>query len=58
MPKDYMCFCLYGALSYAALVKVCLQVKLHVFTEINLFDDSYDENVALAKANDKVRFCH
>ena len=36
-------------LSHAAIIKECLSHNLHVFTEINLVQDGYDENIALAK---------
>ncbi|WP_287683371.1 Gfo/Idh/MocA family oxidoreductase [Bacteroides sp.] len=43
-------------LSHAAIIKDCLEHNLHVFTEINLVQDGYDENIALAKAKDKILF--
>ena len=43
-------------LSHAAIIKECLQNNLHVFTEINLVADGYDENMALAKEKGKVLF--
>ena len=36
-------------LSHAAIIKECLQNNLHVFTEINLVPDGYEENMKLAK---------
>ena len=36
-------------LSHAAIIKECLQNNLHVFTEINLVSDGYEENMRLAK---------
>ncbi len=36
-------------LSHSAIIKECLQNNLHVFTEINLVLDGYDENMKLAK---------
>ena len=36
-------------LSHAAIIKECLQNNLHVFTEINLVSDGYEENMKLAK---------
>ena len=36
-------------LSHASIIKECLQNKLHVFTEINLVSDGYEENMKLAK---------
>lgn len=43
-------------LSHAAIIKECLQNNLHVFTEINLVTDGYEENIALAKSKGKVLF--
>lgn len=36
-------------LSHANIINECLQNNLHVFTEINLVSDGYEENMALAK---------
>ena len=36
-------------LSHAAIIKECLQSNLHVFTEINLVSDGYEDNMKLAK---------
>lgn len=43
-------------LSHASIIKECLTHNLHVFTEINLVQDGYDENIALAKEIGKVLF--
>lgn len=43
-------------LSHASIIKECLEHDLHVFTEINLVQDGYDENIALAKSKGKVLF--
>lgn len=43
-------------LSHAGLIHECLKHRLHVFTEINLVDAMYDENIALAKENGCVLF--
>lgn len=43
-------------LSHAAIIKECLEHNLHVFTEINLVQDGYDENIMLAKERGKVLF--
>lgn len=43
-------------LSHAAIIKDCLQSNLHVFTEINLVTDGYEESIALAKSKGKVLF--
>ena len=36
-------------LSHASIIKECLQNNLHVFTEINLVSDGYEDNMKLAK---------
>lgn len=43
-------------LSHTAIIKECLTHNLHVFTEINLVQDGYEENMALAKEKDLVLF--
>lgn len=43
-------------LSHASIIKECLEHNLHVFTEINLIQDGYDENITLSKAKGKVLF--
>ena len=43
-------------LSHAAIIKECLTYNLHVFTEINLVSDGYEENMNLAKKSGKVLF--
>ena len=43
-------------LSHANIIHECLSKKLHVFTELNLVQDRYDENIALAKENGGVLF--
>ena len=43
-------------LSHASIIKECLTHNLHVFTEINLVQDGYEENMALAKEKDLVLF--
>jgi predicted dehydrogenase len=43
-------------LSHASIIKECLENNLHVFTEINLVQDSYDENIKLAKDKGLVLF--
>ena len=43
-------------LSHAAIIKECLNHNLHVFTEINLVQDGYEENMALAKEKNLVLF--
>ena len=43
-------------LSHAAIIKECLQNNLHVFTEINLVSDGYEDNIKIAKEKNKVLF--
>ena len=43
-------------LSHASIIKECLTHNLHVFTEINLVQDGYEENMALAREKDLVLF--
>lgn len=41
---------------HASIIKECLENDLHIFSEINLIDDLYDENIKLAKLKEKVLF--
>lgn len=43
-------------LSHAVIIKDCLNHNLHVFTEINLVQDGYDENIQTAKEKNLVLF--
>ena len=43
-------------LSHASIVRECLQAGLHVFTELNLVADGYEENIALAESKALVLF--
>lgn len=43
-------------LSHASIIHECLENDWHVFTEINLVADGYEENMALAKEKGKVLF--
>jgi len=43
-------------LSHASIIKECLQYDLHVFTEINLVPDGYEENMKTAKEKGLVLF--
>lgn len=43
-------------LSHAGIIKECLGNNLHVFTEINLVSDGYEENLKLAKEKGLVLF--
>lgn len=43
-------------LSHSAIINECLKNNLHIFTEINLVSDGYDENIELAKEKNLVLF--
>ena len=43
-------------LSHSSIIAKCLEEKLHVFTELNLVDEGYDDNIALAKKQGCVLF--
>lgn len=43
-------------LSHASIINECLYNNLHVFTEINLVQDGYNENIKLAKEKELVLF--
>ena len=43
-------------LSHSGIIKECLNNNLHVFTEINLVSDGYDENMKMAKDKGLVLF--
>lgn len=43
-------------LSHAGIIKECLLNNLHVFTEINLVSDGYEENMKMAKERGLVLF--
>ncbi len=43
-------------LSHAALIHLCLEKGMHVFTELNLVDIMYDENMRLAEEKERVLF--
>lgn len=43
-------------LSHADLIHCCLEKDMHVFTEINLISDKYEENIELAERRNKVLF--
>lgn len=42
--------------SHAQIIKECLEKNLHVFSEINLISDLYDENIQYANERNKVLF--
>jgi hypothetical protein len=41
-------------LSHAAIINKALKASCHVFTELNLVDDMYEENIRLAIDTEKV----
>lgn len=43
-------------LSHSGIINECLKNNLHIFTEINLVADGYDENIKLAKEKNLVLF--
>ena len=43
-------------LSHAAIIEECLDENLHVFTELNLVSDRYEENMRKAKGKGKILF--
>jgi predicted dehydrogenase len=43
-------------LSHSKLINICLENYLHVFTELNLISDGYDENTDLANKRGKTLF--
>ena len=43
-------------LSHAAIIEECLDENLHIFTELNLVNDRYEENIRKAKLKGKVLF--
>lgn len=43
-------------LSHNKLINLCLKNGLHVFTELNLVTDGYDENIQLAEDKNRVLF--
>ena len=42
--------------SHALIIKECLNKNIHVFSEINLVSDLYDENIQLANEKEKILF--
>ena len=43
-------------LSHAAIIEICLKRGCHVFTELNLVSDKYEENMLLAREQRKTLF--
>ena len=54
--KPFAVFVCTAPLSHAEIINTCLKNNIHVFTEINLVSDLYDENINLAKVNNCVLF--
>ena len=48
-PEVSCIFISTGPLSHNPIIKECIKYGLHVFTEINLVADGYEENIAAAK---------
>lgn len=43
-------------LNHNSIINLCLKNDLHVFTELNLVTDGYEENIKLAKDKNKILF--
>lgn len=43
-------------LSHSEIITQCLNYGLHVFTELNLVDDGYDENIILSRQKELILF--
>lgn len=57
--KSYKFDCAFvctSPLSHNIIISDCLKRKIHVFTELNLVNDGYQENILLAKKNNIVLF--
>lgn len=55
--NEYDCaFVCTSPLSHSGLIHTCLCLNMHVFTEINLVADGYDDNMELADEKGKVLF--
>lgn len=55
MPFDCAFICT-SPQSHGKLIQECLERSCHVFSEINLVDDLYEENIRLAEERQKVLF--
>lgn len=42
--------------SHSSIINICLRNNLHIFTELNLINDGYQENMALSKEKENVLF--
>lgn len=54
--KSHVAFVCTSPSSHGDIISQCLEARMHVFTEINLIADKYDENIKLAKKNERVLF--
>lgn len=54
--KPDCAFICVSPLSHSAIIRECLENNLHVFTEINLVSDGYEENIRLSQERNKVLF--
>ncbi len=55
--NSYDCaFIATSPLSHSDLIRECLLKNMHVFTEINLVADGYDDNISLAAKRQKILF--
>lgn len=55
--NDFDCaFIATSPLSHNGLIRLCLEKNMNVFTEINLVDDGYDDNINIAIQKEKVLF--
>jgi predicted dehydrogenase len=52
---NYAFVCI-SPLSHAEIITFCLTNDMHVFAELNLVDDGYHDNIALAKKNNLILF--
>ena len=41
---------------HADIIKKCLEANLHVFTEINIIADGYENNIKLSEQNDRILY--
>lgn len=54
--KPDCAFICVSPLSHSTIIRECLENNLHVFTEINLVSDGYEDNIRLSKERNKVLF--
>lgn len=59
IEKHFDCaFICTSPLSHGSIINECLQKGCHIFSEINLVDNLYKENIQLAKEKGKCYFFH